>query len=89
MRVSSSADAAQDAVSRFSVVQVDPPGRLASAGASNVGSMAAGAAVANQVLIRLSDLVSSLQDQSGRVTGLASVIEERDAHDAGTWTWEQ
>ncbi|MFE4950893.1 hypothetical protein ACFQ9V_12395 [Leifsonia sp. NPDC056665] len=50
--------------------------------------MASAAAVANQVLIRLSDLVSSLQDQTGKVTDLASALELRDTDDAGTWTWD-
>lgn len=85
MRVSSSVDAAQDAVSRFSGVHVEAPGQRASVGSSTIGSMASAAAVANQVLIRLSDLVSSLQDQTGKVTDLASALERRDTDDAGTW----
>ena len=88
MRITSSVDAAQDAVSRFAEVHVSTPSERASVGSSNIGSMVSGAAVANQVLTGLADLVSSLQNQSGRVTDLASVLERRDARDASTWTWE-
>lgn len=75
-------------MSRFSEVHVEAPSEQASVGSSNVGSIVSGAAVANHVLTGLADLVSHLQDQSARVTDLASALERRDTRDAGTWTWE-
>ncbi|QNE35467.1 hypothetical protein [Leifsonia shinshuensis] len=89
VRISSSVDAAQEAISGFSGVRVEAPGQPTNTGSSNIGSLESGAAVANHLLIALSGLVSSLQSHAERVTDLAPALEQRDSQDAGTWTWEE
>ena len=44
-----------------------------------------GVGVAHQIMKDMSTMVSDLKSQAGRVTTLATKIEDRDNHDAGTW----
>lgn len=85
MKVSSSLGAAQDAVSGFTKLHVDRPGQQVAIGSSNVSSIVDGAKVANETLKNISELISGVKDEAGKVTALAAEIESRDGRDAGGW----
>jgi hypothetical protein len=85
MKVSSNVDAAQDAASGFTQVDVSVNAQQATLGMSNVSSTVDGALVANSILDCISELVSGVKKQAGNVTALAEEIEARDSGDAGAW----
>ena len=85
MKVSSSVSAAHDAVSGFVTIRCEDQGRQVSLGSSTISCMRDGVGVAHQIMKDMSMMVSDLKSQAGRVTTLATEIEDRDNHDAGTW----
>ena len=82
MKITSSSEAARAAVAGFVDIRVDNTGQQVSLGSSNIASMKEGAEIADQVLHRISELLSSLKKQAQGVPALAAAIEERDRQDS-------
>ena len=82
MRVASSVDAAQDAVSGFAGVTLEGGGEQVSMRSSSVPGMKSGAQVANELFAHIADLVSAVKGRADGVPALAAEIEARDKQDA-------
>lgn len=85
MKVSSSLDAAHDAVSGFTKLQGAPAGHHVVIDSSNVSGMLDGARVANETLKNVTELISGVKSEAAKVTALAAEIEARDDRDAAGW----
>ena len=82
MRVASSVDAAQDAVSGFAGVTLEGGGEQVSVGSSTVSSMKNGARFANKVVGDVSHFIAGVRAEADRVVALAKKVEARDKQDA-------
>ena len=85
MKVSSNTSAAKEAVAGFAGIGRGQRARDATLTASTVPGMRDGAEVANAIVDCIDRLLVAVRAQAGRVTALATEIEERDAHDARRW----
>ena len=86
MKIASNVGAAKEAVAGFAALDREVKSEHVTLAASTASGMEDGADVANGVLRCLSGLTSALKAQAGRVTALATEIERRDAHHAGSWS---
>lgn len=84
MKVGSSIGAAEDAASGFGDIEV-ADGTQVSLSTSNIGSMQAGAKVADGILPDIAELVYRVKAQAASIVSLANEIEGRDASDAQGW----
>jgi len=82
VKISSSVETAQDAVSGFAGLDLGTESAQASAGSSNLGGMLQGVSAADQVLASVTEAARAAKGQAHRVASLAAKIEQRDQADA-------
>jgi hypothetical protein len=85
-KISSSTAVAENAISKLQGSTFSHQGQQVEISGSTLKCMSSAKQLNNDMLKDLNELVSSIQGQAKKVTGLAELIESRDQQDASTLT---
>lgn len=85
-KISSSTTSAENAISKLQGSTFSHQGQQVETSGSSLKCMSSAKQLNNDMLKDLNELVTSIQGQAKKVTGLAELIESRDQQDARTLT---